>query len=118
MVPLILPLSWLRCTRLPYWSAAVQKSLKVPAVTGVHRASPAANAYRGTALVAPTRETVAGMGDAISVMVRQAMKLANGETLDPANQEGYLPTGRRENMLSEKTAAERAVEMLMRKLRG
>ncbi len=58
------------------------------------------------------------MGDAISVMVRQAMKLANGETLGPANQEGYLPTGRRENMLSEKTAAERAVEMLMRKLRG
>ena len=46
------------------------------------------------------------------------MKLANGETLGPANQEGYLPTGRRENMLSEKTAAERAVEMLMRKLRG
>lgn len=98
--------------------AAVQESLKVPAVTGVHRGSPAAEAYRGKVLMASTRDTAAGMGDAIPVMARLAVKLATKQRLGPAYEEGYLPTGRRENQFSEKTAAERAVEMLLRKLRG
>jgi glycine reductase len=98
--------------------AAVQESLKAPAVTGVHRDSPAAEVYRGKALMASTSETAVGMGDAMSVMARLAVKLAKNEQLGPANKEGYLPTGRRENEFSEKTAAERAVEMLLGKLRG
>ncbi len=98
--------------------AAVQESLKVPAVTGVHRDSPAAAVYRGRALMVSTTETAAGMGDAMPVMARLAVKLANNEKLGPANDEGYLPTGRRENEFSEKTAGERAVSMLLGKLRG
>ncbi len=98
--------------------AAVRERLKVPAVTGVHRDSPAAAVFRGKALMVSTSETAAGMGDAISVMARLAVKLAGQEKLGPANQEGYLPTGRRENEFSEKTAAERAVAMLLGKLRG
>jgi glycine reductase len=97
---------------------AVRESLQVPAVTGVHRDSPAAAVYRGKALMASTSETAAGMADAISVMARLAVKLAEKEELGPANEEGYLPTGRRENEFSEKSAAERAVEMLLGKLRG
>jgi glycine reductase len=97
---------------------AVQERLQVPAVTGVHRDSPAAEAYRGKVLMASTSATAAGMGDAIPAMVRLAVKLASQEQLGPANEEGYVPTGRRENAFSGKTAAERAVEMLLRKLRG
>ncbi len=98
--------------------AAAQEELKVPAVTGVHKSSPAAEAYKGKVLMAATRDTASGMGDAVPVIARLATKLANKEKLGPANQEGYLPTGRRENEFSDKTAAERAVEMLLRKLRG
>lgn len=97
---------------------AVQDNLKVPALTGVHKDSPAAETFRGKVLMAATKDTAAGMGDAIPVMARLAIKLANKEELGPANDEGYLPTGRRENVFSDKTAAERAVEMLLRKLRG
>ncbi|MFQ5933707.1 MAG: glycine/betaine/sarcosine/D-proline family reductase selenoprotein B, partial [Dehalococcoidia bacterium] len=98
--------------------SAIQENLRVPALTGVHKDSPAAEVYRDRALMASTRDTAAGMGEAVPVMARLAIKLAKGEKLGPANDEGYLPTGRRENEFSDKTAAERAVDMLLRKLRG
>ena len=68
--------------------------------------------------MASTKDSAAGMTDAMAVIARLASKLANKEELGPAMEEGYLPTGRRINRFSDKTAAERAVDMLMRKLRG
>ncbi len=97
---------------------AVQEHLQVPSVTGVHKASAAAETYGGKVLMAATRDTAAGMGDAISVMARLAVKLAHKEKLGPARTEGFLPTGRRENAFFEQTAAVRAVAMLRRKLQG
>jgi glycine reductase len=97
---------------------AVQESLLVPTVTGVHKTSPAAESYRGKVLMASTSETAAGMGDAITRLARLAVKLGNQEEMGHANEEGYLPTGLRANELLEKTAAERAVAMLVRKLKG
>ena len=97
---------------------AVKASLDVPALTGVHKDSPAAETYKGKVLMAETRDSAAGMNDAVAAMARLATKLVNGEELGPAAEEGYLPTGRRVNRFSDKTAAERAVDMLMRKLRG
>ena len=99
-------------------SEAVKASLDVPALTGVHKDSPAAETYKGKVLMAETRDSAAGMNDAVAAMARLATKLVNGEELGPASEEGYLPTGRRVNRFSDKTAAERAVDMLMRKLRG
>jgi betaine reductase len=46
------------------------------------------------------------------------VKLGTRQNLGPANLEGYLPTGRRQNEFAEKTAAARAVAMLLRKLAG
>lgn len=97
---------------------AAIENLKVPALTGVHKDSPAAETYKGKVLMASTRDTGAGMNEAISVITRLALKLARHEKLGPAREEGYLPTGRRENEFSDKTAAQRGVEMLLRKLRG
>ena len=50
-------------------------------------------------------------------MARLALKLVRKEPLGPADVEGYLPTGRRVNEFSDRTGAERMVEMLVRKLR-
>ncbi len=97
---------------------AAIESLKVAAITGAHKDSPVAEAYKGKVLMASTRDTGAGMNDAVPVLTRLALKLARHENLGPAGEEGYLPTGRRENEFSDKTAAQRGVEMLLRKLRG
>ncbi len=97
---------------------AVKENLEIPALTGVHKDSPAAETYKGKVLMASTKDSAAGMSDAMAVIARLASKLVDKEELGPAMEEGYLPTGRRVNRFSDKTAAERAVDMLMRKLRG
>ena len=97
---------------------AVKENLEIPALTGVHKDSPAAETYKGKVLMASTKDSAAGMTDAMAVIARLASKLVDKEELGPAMEEGYLPTGRRVNRFSDKTAAERAVDMLMRKLRG
>ena len=97
---------------------AVKESLGVPVLTAVHKDSPAAETYKGKVLMASTKDSAAGMAEAMAVIARLASKLVNKEELGPAMEEGYLPTGRRVNRFSDKTAAERAVDMLMRKLRG
>jgi glycine reductase len=105
----------LACGRI---CVAVQERLQVPALTGVHPDSPAAETYRGKVLMVSTSDTAAGMGDAMPVIARLVVKLTNQEKLGPADAEGYVPTGRRDNEWSGKTAAERAVAMLLRKLKG
>jgi glycine reductase len=51
-------------------------------------------------------------------MARLAKKMATGETILSAKEEGYIPRGRRLNQLADRPAAVRAVQMLHRKLRG
>ncbi len=97
---------------------AVKESLDIPVLTGVHKDAPAAETFKGKVLMASTKDSAAGMAEAMENIARLASKLVNKVELGPAMEEGYLPTGRRVNRFSDKTAAERAVDMLMRKLRG
>ena len=56
--------------------------------------------------IVETGETAASMRQALPVLARVALKLAQGEALGPARLEGYLPTGRRRNEFHDKTGAE------------
>jgi betaine reductase len=51
-------------------------------------------------------------------MAPLALKLALGEPIGTADEEGYIPTGIRVNLFEEKRGSERAVEMLLKKLKG
>jgi glycine reductase len=68
--------------------------------------------------IVPTAASAVGMREAVDRMARLARKLGCGEPLGPALVEGYLPRGGRRNLFVEKTGAERAVDMLLRKLSG
>ncbi|HAL47074.1 MAG: glycine/betaine/sarcosine/D-proline family reductase selenoprotein B [SAR202 cluster bacterium] len=105
----------LACGRL---CAAVQETLRLPTVMGVHVDSPAIEANRGVVRMVPTSETAVGMADALSALAKMAVKLASNDHLGSAYEEGYIPTGRRQNRFSDQTAAKRATGMLLRKLRG
>jgi glycine reductase len=58
------------------------------------------------------------MAEAMPRIARLALKLAKHEEIGPARQEGYLPRGFRLNTLAAESGAERAVTMLLAKLRG
>lgn len=90
----------------------------VPVVTGMHPDNAAAEMYRTRVWIASTGNTATGMAPALERMARLALKLASGTPLGPPADEGYLPKGRRVFVLAERPAAERAVAMLLRKVRG
>ncbi|MBI4493741.1 MAG: glycine/betaine/sarcosine/D-proline family reductase selenoprotein B [Chloroflexi bacterium] len=96
----------------------VQEKLGIPAVTGMHPENAGADLYRSKVYIARTRETTAGMAEAIKSMARLALKRHAGEPLGSPQEEGYLPTGRRILYFAQQNAAERGVEMLLRKAHG
>jgi glycine reductase len=98
-------------------ATAIQERLGVPAVTGMHPDNPGAASCRATVAVVKTGRDAMGMADAAQTMVAVARKLVAGETLQ-SDVDGTMTAGRRRNVLVEQTGAERAVDMLLAKLRG
>ena len=95
-----------------------RERLGVIAVTGMHVDNAATEVYRTRLAIASTERTAAGMADGLAIMVRLALRLASGAALGAPADEGYVPTGRRIFEMAERPAPLRAVEMLLRKIRG
>jgi glycine reductase complex component B subunit gamma len=96
----------------------VQSELHIPAVTGMYEENPGAELYKSTVWVVKTADSVKGMAEAVSSMVRIACKLAAREPIGKPAQEGYMPRGFLKSESSDKTAAQRGVDMLLAKLSG
>lgn len=97
-------------------SAAVTESLAVPAVTGLFPDNPAVEKFHDRVVIVPTKGSVAGMRDAVGAMASLALKLARGEKLGPADEEGIISRGFRANWTAQAPAAGRAVDMLLAKV--
>lgn len=96
----------------------LQTVCKVPSVTAMYPENPAVPMYVQDIYIVPTSPTAAGMKEGLRALAGLALKLAAGEKIGPARQEGYLPTGHRFNEYHEKTGARRTVEILLKKLKG
>jgi glycine reductase len=100
---------------------AVASDLGIPCVTAMHPDNPAVEAYRKyrnqKIYLLPTAETVAGMNEAMKSLARFTRRLASGVEIGSAEKEGYLPRGIRRQLRTDRPAVERAIEMLMKKLR-
>jgi glycine reductase len=90
----------------------------LPAVTGMHAENPAVPIYSQQVYIVGTGPTPTVMPEALRLMVRLAGKLAAGQELGPAAEEGYLPRGVRKQGERDRPGAVRAVDMLVAKLRG
>jgi glycine reductase len=96
---------------------AVEAELGMPAVTALYPENPAVEIYRREITIVRAGSDVMDMRAAMQAMVRVALKLARGETPDPAA-DGTLERGIRQNYFAASPGAARAVDMLMRKLAG
>lgn len=94
----------------------VNKELSIPSVTAMYYENPAVQMYVRDNYIVETPETAAGMRKALPKLAALALKLAKGETIGASRFEGYLPRGYRYNEYHEKTAAERVVNILLKKL--
>ena len=95
---------------------AVQEELGIPVVTGMYIENPGADMFKNKVYTVPTKNSAAGMKDAVSKLAPLALKLAKGEALGSSSQEGYMPNGTRVNFFEEKRGSRRAVDMLLKKI--
>ena len=96
----------------------VQEELGIPAVTGMYVENPGADMFKNKVYTCPTKNSAAGMRDAVSKMAPLALKLAKGEKIGASCEDGYMPNGTRVNLFEKERGSKRAVKMLLKKLAG
>ena len=95
---------------------AVKTELGIPVLTGMYEENPGADMFKAKVYMVATKNSAAGMRDAVKKMAPLALKLAKGEKIGASCEEGYMPNGIRVNFFEEKRGSARAVDMLLKKL--
>jgi glycine reductase len=97
---------------------AAQQQLSIAVVAGMDEDNVGATLYRKNMYIVNSGTTIARMVPVLQRMAVLGMKLARREFLGKPEDEGYLPRGIKRNEFAAKPPAERAVDMLLAKLRG
>ena len=92
----------------------VEENLQLPVVSGMYEENPGLEIYKRYAYMVPTGDSAASMRSAVPAMAEIIKKLAKGEEVT----EGFVPKGIRKNYFSEVRGSTRAVDMLVKKLKG
>lgn len=99
-------------------SKAVKEQLNIPVITAMYPENPGADMFKKDLIIVETGNSAATMRQAAPLLAGLALKLAKGEVIgDPAT-EGYIPRGIRINVFTEEIGAKRAVNMLVKKIKG
>lgn len=98
--------------------AAVKERLGIPAITGLFPEAPAVDIYRSRVVMVATGDSAGSMQAAITGIAAVGSRLAAGEGLRPAADEGRIPMGYRRAWVTDVPVARRAVDMLLAKVRG
>lgn len=99
-------------------AAAVKEELGIPSITGMYKENPGADMFKNKVYMVSTKNSAAGMRDAVKKMAPLALKLAKGEKIGSSAEEGYMPNGIRVNFFEKERGSKRAVGMLLKKLAG
>lgn len=97
---------------------AVAEELHIPVLTGMYEENPGADMYKKDVYIIATKNSAAGMRAAVKPMANLALKLAKGETIGTPAEEGYHARGIRQNFFATERGSKRAVDMLVKKLKG
>lgn len=87
-------------------------ALGIPAVTALNVENPGVELYRAKTYILPTTPTALGMNETLGRLARFALRIGRRETIGSAAVEGYYGRGVHKTRILDRTAAERAVEML------
>lgn len=97
---------------------AVQDKLGIPVVTGMYPENPGVDLCKKDVHIIQTGDSAAQMRDAAGKMAKLALKLANKEEIGSPEEENYIPRGIRVNYFANERGSKRAVDMLVKKLKG
>jgi len=96
----------------------INEKYGIDTITGMYIENPAVEIYKSNTYIVETSDSAASMRKAVSKMSALANKILRKEEIGLPDEEGYIAKGIRVNVFHEKTAAERALDMLVKKLKG
>jgi glycine reductase len=96
---------------------AVQTELCIPVATAMYAENPGVDSFSKDVYILQTGDSAASMKTAAPALAAFALKLAKGEAVSPLA-DSYFPRGVRKNVFTEETGAKRAVDMLIKKVKG
>lgn len=97
---------------------ATQERLGIVTVAGMDRENAACALYRKSVYIIDSGNSVLHMAPVLNRMATLGFKLVRGDLIGKPEKEGYLPRGIKRNEFAAKPPAERAVDMLLAKIRG
>lgn len=99
-------------------AAAVAKQLGIPTVTGMYHENPAVEMFRKDTYIVKTKILSSDMRRVVPKMANIGLRLLKKDFIGSAESEGYVKRDIILNEIQEKNAAERAVDMVLKKIKG
>jgi glycine reductase len=97
---------------------AAQGRMGIISVTGMYEENPGADLYRKDVYIVKTPESAKNTAEIATRMVNIVLRLASKERMGRPSEEGYFSRGIIVDERSDKIAAERAISMLLAKIKG
>lgn len=99
---------------------AIKEKFNVPVISSMNEENPGVNMFKDDVIIFKGGKSAASMKKDVESMAKYGNKLLNGGTLLSADEEGYYGRGIRNQVWPEglRPAAERGVDMLIKKLKG
>lgn len=97
---------------------AVKDELGINVLTAMYVENPGVDMYRKDLFIVETGNSAAAMRKAVPAIAKLSRKMLDGEVIGSPTEEGYIERGVRVNYFADKIGAERAVDMLVKKLKG
>lgn len=97
---------------------AVKEELDIPVVTGMYAENPGADMYKKDVHIIATGNSAADMRKSMPKMAALLKKMMEGQEVLGPDVEGYMERGIRVNYFNERRGSERAVELMVKKIKG
>lgn len=97
---------------------AVEEELKIPVITAMYKENPGVDMFKKDLHIIETAISAADMRNTVPKMVKLILKMAKGEEILSPKEEGYVERGIRVNYFSDKRGSDRAIDMLLKKVKG
>lgn len=97
---------------------AVSDELNIPVLSGMYIENPGADMFKKDIYIVETGDSAAAMRKAVPAMASLALKLLNQEPIGSPQEDQYIPRGIRRNFFASERGSKRAIDMLLKKLKG
>lgn len=97
---------------------AVEERLGIPVITAAYEENPGTDMFRKDVIIIKTGSSSADMRNVMKAMAAVIKKMANNEEILGPEIEGYHERGIRVNYFAEERASERAIKMMVKKIKG